>query len=115
MLPEPYVAFPGHAKTAADFTVGDGVFISADQGVRDGVVTKVARTRISVRHPRNQKGDMVERAYPMDRVVVGQFHDLSGWSLVNATGALMGWGQTTPHGRIPAITEPKATYVSDKR
>lgn len=58
-------------KTAANYRVGENVFVLADQGVRRGTVTGIGRTRIKVRHPKNIQGDMAERAYPMSKIVEG--------------------------------------------
>ena len=98
-----FVQFPASVKTAADFTVGQTVTVIADQGHREGVVTKVARTRITVSHPRNKQGDMVERAYPMSSVVVGQVHDRFGWTAVTATGGFGGPNSRTPIAHVSTL------------
>ena len=98
MLPD--VEFPGCVKTAADFTVGDDVFVQSDYGVRDGVVVKVGRTRVTVRHAAAGLYDVIERSYSMDKIVVGQYRRSDrDWPLVFATGNMMRWGETMPHGR----------------
>jgi hypothetical protein len=63
----PGVEFPGCAKTAADFTVGDDVFVQFDYGVREGVVVKVGLTRVTVRHAAAGLYDVKERSYLMER------------------------------------------------
>jgi hypothetical protein len=74
--------------TAQDFTVGQTVWVAADQGIRKGEVTKIARTRIHVRHPRNKQGTMVERPYAMDSVIMGTSKPdpHRGWLLHYANG-----------------------------
>lgn len=112
--PDHYVPYPGAVRTAADFKVGDTAIVTADQGIRIGEVTKVARTRVTVRHPRNKQGAMVERPYGMDVIVIGQARGpLQGWVLVFATGHTGGWPGDTYH--LPVITEPKAPYRDEPR
>lgn len=54
-------------RAVADFTVGQRVTVHADQGHREGQVTKLGRTRVTVRHPRNKAGTRwAERPYPAD-------------------------------------------------
>jgi hypothetical protein len=86
-------------RTVADFTVGQEVFVAAHQGVRKGVVTGLGRTRIKVRHPKNKAGDVVERPYPMSRVVVGKTLTAGRDHAVFADG--YDWEQRGDLSRVP--------------
>jgi hypothetical protein len=93
----------GGVYTAKDFTVGQAVVVNADQGLRHGQVTKVARTRVHVRHPRNQRGDMVERPYPMSSIIVGQRLRYDGWALIYADGHQYSAGRRQPEPGIRVV------------
>lgn len=96
-------------RTVADFTVGQQVWVYADQNFRHGVVTKLGRTRVSVSHPRNLRGAMVERPYPMDRIVLGQGEGfLWGWGWVNGDGR---WVRVRPQAR----TSPQPAHRQTDR
>jgi hypothetical protein len=92
--------------TVEDFTVGQEVWVVADQGQRRGEVTKLGRTRVTVRHARNQAGDMVERPYSMGAIIIGQGEVRGGWALVLADGHTRTFGglyRLSPHPALPVV------------
>ena len=103
--------------TVSDFTVGQQVWVMADQGFRHGEVTKIGRTRVTVRHPRNQQGAIAERPYGMQSIIIGQAcsPDSWGWGAVDGTGLWWPFGdklRRTGHPRLPRINPIKQSGMS---
>jgi hypothetical protein len=59
------------------FEVGQSVHVHAHGSWRSGTVTKLGRTRVTVRYARDTGGDTVERAFPTTKV-----HSAEGIALV---------------------------------
>lgn len=117
-----YVPYPGCVRTAADFKVGERAIVAADQGIRIGEVTKVGRTRVTIRHPRNKQGVMVERPYGVGTIVTGQVQVRGarggglGWELIYGDGQpSSAWPRPESYPYVPVITEPRAPYRDERR